>query len=372
MDLDLRMKDSLETVLEGPDTSVLRLGLMLPLSGPLGITGASSLNAASLAAHEVNRRGGVRGRPLELVLMDAGSNPARAAREARHLADGGLVEAFVGLHTSDTYRAVEAALDGGTPYIFTPPHEGGRRRRGVVLIGDSPIRQLAGAMSWLAEHRGLRRWALVGSDYIWAWAVHSAARPLLASVGSDVVLERFVPFGLVAREEQTGRIVEEVATARVDAVLLSLIGADQAAFNRVFGSTALAQRVVRVSGALEENGLLAAGGDTSGELYAAMRSFAGDGHPRHAALAQSLRTAFGDHAPVLDAYSESCYDGVHLAAALGWQGSLTASAAQTAAAALLSADGASDSWRASPLGRPVFRNGLARAEGTALVPVSNI
>src|SRR3712207_8624834 len=42
----------------------------------------------------------------------------------------------------------------------------------------------------------------------------------------------------------------------------------------LFPYTTLFRRVVRLSGALEENGLYAAGGDSTGELYACMPSFA--------------------------------------------------------------------------------------------------
>src|SRR3712207_6995245 len=42
----------------------------------------------------------------------------------------------------------------------------------------------------------------------------------------------------------------------------------------LFPYTTLFRSVVRLSGALEENGLYAAGGDSTGELYACMPSFA--------------------------------------------------------------------------------------------------
>ena len=61
---------------------------------------------------------------------------------------------------------------------------------------------------------------------------------------------------------------------RADAVLLSLVGRDLVAFNREFARAGLDRRVVRLSGALEENGLYALGGDATGELYACMPSFA--------------------------------------------------------------------------------------------------
>ncbi|WP_257901211.1 ABC transporter substrate-binding protein [Saccharothrix obliqua] len=359
------LRDRLEVALTGPDPDVLRLGLLLPLSGALGLTGPSGLLAAALAATELNAAGGVRGRPVHLVLVDAGRLPHEVAAEASALV--GLVDGFVGFHTSDVHRALEAALGGRVPYVFTPPHEGGARRPGVVLLGDSPARQLAPAVRWLVARRGLRRWALVGSDYIWPRAVHRAAVGIVRAVGAEVVAARLAPFP--GPEVDAERIVAELAEVRPDAVLLSLVGRDLALFNRVFTASPLAGRVVRLSGSLEENGLLAAGGDDTGGLYAAMRSFAGQGDERRVALAERHRALFGGRAPVLDAYAEGCYDGVHLVAALARADRLTADRAQAGAAELL-ATANRHAWSAAPLGPPRAGGFLARADGLDLTVVA--
>ncbi|WP_018683773.1 ABC transporter substrate-binding protein [Actinokineospora enzanensis] len=362
------VRDRVEVALTGPDPAVLRLGLLLPLSGALGLTGPSGLAAATLAATEVNAAGGVAGRVVQLVLVDAGRTPGEVAREAGDLAD--LLDGYVGFHTSDVHRALELTLGGRVPYIFTPPHEGGTRRAGVVLLGDSPTTQLGPAVRWLVAHRGLRRWALVGSDYIWPRAVHRAACAIVRGLGADVVAERLVPFpgpGIDAEE-----IVAGLGRVRADAVLLSLVGRDLVSFNRAFVASPLAGRVVRLSGSLEENGLLAAGGDETGELYAAMRSFAGQGDERRIALTERHRALFGGQAPVLDAYAEGCYYGVHLAAALASTGSLSADRVRPAATALL-ATGEHRAWSAAPLGPPRPGGFLARADGldlTVITPLS--
>jgi ABC-type branched-subunit amino acid transport system substrate-binding protein len=347
----------------GTDPDALRLGLLLPLSGPLALAATSALDAACLAASEVNESGGERGRAVELILVDAGADSRRAAAETRALADAGLVDAFVGLHTSDVHRAIEAELGGSLPYIFTPPHEGGSRLPGVVTLGDSPSQQLGPALDALAKTHPVRRWAMIGSDYIWAWFTHQAAASHLRAVGASVVSSRFVPFGITL--DDADALVEELGAQRVDALLLSLIGSDLALFNRSFARAGVGDRIVRLSGSLEENGLLAAGGDDTGALYSAMRSFVGQDDERRRGLAENYHRMFGDYAPVLDAYSESCYDGVHLAVALASMDALSVSAAPAAARYLLSQNDdevAARAWRASPVGPPRQQRCLARAE----------
>jgi urea transport system substrate-binding protein len=307
--------DPWEVLLTGPRPDVLRVGLAVPLSGPLAMTAPSALHLAGLAAEEVNSAGGVAGRPVELVAVDSGQAPEVVAAEAAALHGAGVFELLVGFHTSDVHRAVESALPPGARYVFTPPHEGGRRRPGVLRIGQSPLEQHAAALAWLVRNRRARRWALLGTDYVWPRAVHRAAGRVLTEVGGEVVAEALVPFGPV----DPGPLLDLVLRSRADAVLLSLVGRDLVAFNREFARAGLDRRIVRLSGALEENGLYALGGDATGELFACMPSFAAaDDGPDEGQLALQERHArrSGPDAPVVCAYARGVYDGVRLAAAL--------------------------------------------------------
>jgi ABC-type branched-subunit amino acid transport system substrate-binding protein len=200
------------------------------------------------------------------------------------------------------------------PYVFTPPHEGGRRARGVVCIGADPLTQLRGSVAWLTATHRVRDWALVGNDYIWPRAVHTVARDVVARQGSRVVLERRVPLGGV--RAGIDRLLEDLRRSGADAVLLSLVGRDLATFNVALKRSGLHRRLVRLSPALEENGLMAAGGDDSGLLYASMSSFATLDDDRRLDLLERHRALFGPEAPVLDTYAEGVYDGVRLVAQL--------------------------------------------------------
>jgi urea transport system substrate-binding protein len=307
--------DPWEVLLDGPRADVVRVGLAVPLSGPLAMTAPSALDLAGLAADEINAAGGVSGRPIELVGLDFGDAPDVVAAEAVALHRAGVFELLVGFHTSDVHRAVAHALPPEARYVFTPPHEGGARRPGVVRIGQSPLEQHAAALTWLVRHRRARRWVLLGTDYVWPRSVHRAAQRVLADVGGEVVGEALVPFG----PTDPGPLLDLVLRTSADAVLLSLVGRDLVAFNREFARAGLDRRVVRLSGALEENGLYALGGDATGELFACMPSFvaADDSADEHQlALQERHARRSGPGAPVVCAYARGVYDGVRLAAAL--------------------------------------------------------
>ena len=126
---------------------MLHVGLAVPLSGPLALTAPSALDLAGLAVDEVNAAGGVDGREVRLVAVDSGRAPAVVAAEAAALFEAGAFDVLVGFHTSDVHRALERVLPPGARYVFTPPHEGGRHRTGVVRTGVSPAEQHAAALA---------------------------------------------------------------------------------------------------------------------------------------------------------------------------------------------------------------------------------
>ena len=314
MRIEARLTDPLEAQLLPRGPGRLRVGLVIPQSGALGMIGPSAVNASLLAAHELNVADGVHGAYVDLVLVDGGRSPREVATEVDRLCAADAVDALVGFHTSDVHRAIEATVAGRTPYVFTPPHEGGPRGPGVVCIGTDPVHQLRLPIAWLTAHHALRRWALIGNDYIWPQSVHRTATRLVGGTGGRVVLDRLVPLGQV--HAHLDRLVEELRRSAPDAVLLSLVGRDLAAFNSAVRQADLDRHLVRLSGALEENGLLACDGDRTGLLYAAMTSFVSLADERYQGLAERYASLFGAQAPLLDTYAAGVYDGLHLVATL--------------------------------------------------------
>lgn len=339
--------DPLESLLQPSRAGEVRVGLAVPSSGVLGLNGPAALAAATLAVEEAMRTDAARGHELVLVPLDAGTDPVTVASLVGLHLRAGSIDVVCGFHTSDVHRAVEAVTAGVVPYLFTPPHEGGARREGVVLLGAGPHQQNAVVAARLARERSLRRWALVGNDYIWPRSVHRAAGPMLARAGAEVVHSCLVPF----HEVRAAQLVEELKRSRAQAVLLSLVGRDLVTFNRVFAASPLSGNVIRVSGSLDETGLLEIDGDDTGELYAAMPWFATD---EDDGFGERYAARFGPMAPPLGAYARGCYDGIHLIAWLAGSGNLRADRVLAASSC-------------APVVRREVGGRLARAQGIDLV-----
>ncbi len=75
----------------------VRIGAIIPLTGPQGPTGKPIADTAQLAVEQVNAAGGVKGCPLELVLRDDTGQPSVGLDAARFLVDVQKVPAIVGV-----------------------------------------------------------------------------------------------------------------------------------------------------------------------------------------------------------------------------------------------------------------------------------
>lgn len=74
----------------------IKIGLVTALSGQSARAGEALTRGATIAIEEINAKGGVLGRPLELVRRDDESNPAKGLIAARELIQREKVSALLG------------------------------------------------------------------------------------------------------------------------------------------------------------------------------------------------------------------------------------------------------------------------------------
>src|ERR687897_1121907 len=169
--------------------------LVIPLHGSAGIFGPSCELCAQLAVEELNAEEGVLGRELRLSVVDGSGPPEKVADEVGALVAAGLVDAVVGWHISAVRQALAPRIAGRVPYVYTALYEGGERTPGVFLTGETPSNQLLPAMQWFGNEYGVRRWCIVGDDYVWPRVTAKAARVYAALCDGEISDEVFVPLG---------------------------------------------------------------------------------------------------------------------------------------------------------------------------------
>lgn len=92
----------------GADT--IRIGVNEPLTGAFAASGTYVVNGAKIAADEINARGGVLGKKIELVIEDNKSNPTEAAAVAEKLITSDKTPVMMGAWGSSLTLAVMPKL----------------------------------------------------------------------------------------------------------------------------------------------------------------------------------------------------------------------------------------------------------------------
>jgi len=129
-------------LLSGPaGAQTIKIGVNEPLTGAFAASGTYVVNGAKIAADEINAKGGVLGKKIELVIEDNKSNPTEAAAVAEKLINSDKTPVMMGAWGSsltlavmpklmeyETPMVVETSSSGkittsGNPYIFriSPP-----------------------------------------------------------------------------------------------------------------------------------------------------------------------------------------------------------------------------------------------------------
>jgi branched-chain amino acid transport system substrate-binding protein len=96
----------------------LKLGLVAAMSGQSAKSGEAIVRGLSIAIDEVNAKGGLLGKKLELIVRDDESNPAKGAIAARELVQREKVAAlFGGLDTPVSIAIVPFANQSKVPFM---------------------------------------------------------------------------------------------------------------------------------------------------------------------------------------------------------------------------------------------------------------
>lgn len=293
--------------------STYRIALLVPLCGSAGLWSPSCIASAQVAVEELNQRSGINGRQVQLVMIDSAFEaPVPVEEVVNDLIEAKAIDAIVGMHISAIRQRLSKIVRQRIPYIYTPLYEGGESTPGIFSIGETPGLQLGPAMDFLNCKYAMRRWALIGNDYVWPHVSHSFAKQKIKELDATLVYERYLPFGL----DDMQRFIGEIEQSNADAVLISLVGHDAVLFNRSFGEAGLHRKAVRLSCAIEENALLACGSQGLNRLFSSASYFGALQTDANAAFREKYYGMHGDSAPLLNAVGQSTYEGVQFLGSL--------------------------------------------------------
>ena len=280
------------------DQRPIVVGILHSETGPMAVSERSMIDAEVLALEEINRSGGLLGRPVRWVIADGASDWPTFAREAERLISEERAEVIVGCWTSACRNGVLPVVEANDHLLIYPmAYEGLEQSPNIIYTGAAPNQQITPAVQWCNDSLGARRFFLVGYDYIWPHCVNAIIKDHLTSLGAELVGEAYVPFGSVDVEA----VAASIAAAKPDVILCSVTGDSALPFARAVRAAGLKPDTTPiVTFAIGENEFRgAAAADMAGH-YAAWNYFQSLDRPENKAFVAAFKARYGDDRTISD------------------------------------------------------------------------
>jgi branched-chain amino acid transport system substrate-binding protein len=206
----------------------IKVGLIEDISGDLAAIGLPKLHGSMLAVDEINKAGGVLGRPLALTHLDPQGDNARYQEFARRLIDRDKVDVLIGGITSASREAIRPIVDkGDTPYFYTNQYEGGVCDANEFSVGAIPEQQFSTLIPYMVKKFGPKSY-VVAADYNFGQLSAEWNRSILKQpdVKGTVVGEEFIPLGV----SQFAQTIQNIQKVKPDWLLTINVGDAQDSF----------------------------------------------------------------------------------------------------------------------------------------------
>jgi branched-chain amino acid transport system substrate-binding protein len=163
----------------------IKIGFPIPLSGPTAVYGEPVLKGAEMAAAEINAKGGVLGRQLEILPRDSKASADEAVRLARELIIKDNVDFLVGTLTSAEAPAVSTVAKENK-IVFIAPTAKSTLLTDPAHIhpyifrisSNTDVEGLAGATE-MAKYKTVKTVATIAPDYAYG---HDSINAFIASL----------------------------------------------------------------------------------------------------------------------------------------------------------------------------------------------
>ncbi|BDG60490.1 ABC transporter substrate-binding protein [Caldinitratiruptor microaerophilus] len=212
----------------------IKIGALYILSGRLALYGKAGSQGLQFAAEEINKQGGILGRPVEVKVIDEQGKPDVAAQEARRLILDEKVDALIGVDSSSSVLNVAQVVgELKKPLLVThaaTPKLVGEAWNPYVFRVNNDARMDAWAAAALAAKLPYKRWANIGPDYEFGRVSWQDFITRLKQLKPDVevVGEAWPPFNA---PDYTSHITS-ILNAQPEAVFSVIWGGDLVTFIR--------------------------------------------------------------------------------------------------------------------------------------------
>jgi branched-chain amino acid transport system substrate-binding protein len=97
----------------------IKIGAILSVTGPASFLGGPEARTLEMLVEETNKKGGVLGRPVQLIVKDSGASPEKAFSFAKQLIEEEKVFAIIGPSTSGETMKIKSVAEEGKTILMS-------------------------------------------------------------------------------------------------------------------------------------------------------------------------------------------------------------------------------------------------------------
>ncbi len=211
----------------------IKLGFISGLSGVLEGLANNQLRGVILAVEEMNKQGGVLGRPIEIISKDDKSNPKLTTKLNQEIIYKDKADFLVGQLSAGTQLAANKEAKkarmifvslGNTNELNMSQHLGPYTfHQAVTLYMLSQI-----ISKWTFENLG-RKWFILTTDYEWGWHIIEGYKAFAKRMGAKIIGIIKVPFPAKEKDAYTKHF-PEILKKKPEVLIAGMNGHDQFKF----------------------------------------------------------------------------------------------------------------------------------------------
>ena len=199
----------------------IRIGIATDITGAFAPWGNANWQVAQFVVEDINRAGGIAGRPIELHLADTATDPRIAVGNVRRLIQEYRVDVVLGGISSAMRQAIKDPIvnRGRTLYIYPEQYEGQECTKHLFCTGPTPAQQCAELIPYLIKAQGRKRFALPSANYVWPQQLNRYVRKVIEANGAEIVFEEYYPLD----QSEYSATIAKVRDGNVDCIFNTVI-----------------------------------------------------------------------------------------------------------------------------------------------------
>lgn len=212
---------------EAESTGPLKVGVLVPLTGPLAGPGEDHRDGFLLWLKQHKNRLG--GRPVDVIVEDSRGNPDAGIQAAKRLVERRKVDFVVGPLLGNVGLAVgDYMAQVETPLFYAIPSSEVflRERPETTFLAGGTAAQDAHPMGTYAAKKGYRKVLTICSDYAFGRELCGGFANTFTDAGGTVTKQLWPPLGTA----DFGPFISQLAGKDYDAIYTGVVGADSIKF----------------------------------------------------------------------------------------------------------------------------------------------